>query len=131
MNGVLLPPGTYTFDMNFKLQSKTSYLTSRSEPISTSATVNNNYYDIGYFVDMELFPVEADAVNASTWYSTRSETHTLSKLNTVNNINFFKTATFTKDTFVMFSIGRMQGTSYKDAVDLLKGSNIKITKISY
>ena len=129
--GLVLPPGTYTFNLSFKLKNRTEYLTNNSEAISTSGT-NANYFDVGYFTDIDYTPTEFDdTVTAEDYGSIRSETHTLTKLDKIHNINFFNTLTFKKDTFIIFSLGRMQGSSYYDAVDLLTGSNIKITKISY
>lgn len=131
MNGIVLPQGDYTISMNFKLKTKSSYLTNRSEAIKIDNQPNNNFYDIGYYSDINYYPMTNGTVDPYNYDNIRSESHTLSKIDCTNNIIFFNTIKLEGDTFIVFNIGRMQGTSYRDAVDLLKGSNIKITKISY
>ena len=134
--GIYLPAGTYSFDVNYVLNIRSSYVnTSRSFTLTNPNNTASQFYDVGYFCDFRMFTVNTNnsLTNPSTvsFSASRNETHNLTKAENKHTATFLHTQTFAKETFVSFNIGRVQGTSYYDAADLLQDSFIKITQISY
>ena len=135
--GIVLQKGTYSIEINFFFDIPSSYIGTRSSPIRTAnntlGTINNDYYDVGYFFDITHAPFrQSSASNPITSFSNiRSETHSLTRPNQAHTASSINVITLDQETFLKFDVGRMQGSSYYDAADLLTNSYIEIKKISY
>ena len=126
-NGIVIPAGTYTFEISYNIIASTP--TTRSSSLNSSS-----YYDFGYFNDIQYanYITGSTSTNKGTLQTTyRSEVHTVGQLNKPHIVKYFYMIQFTTETFVTFQIGRATASTYNDGVTLKKdGSFIKILKIS-
>lgn len=135
--GIVLPAGIYNFEINYLLNAPTASARSGVLVSNPTSSINNNYYDMGYFNDIYVVPFVSNTSTTplpnpvGSANRKRSEAHTTTKLGLEHSVNYFYTLSFDVETFVFFSIGRVTQTSFFDAANLLKnGSYIKINKLN-
>lgn len=128
-SGVILPAGTYNIEVNYNIIANSTN-SSRYSSLNRG-TVTSEFYDMGYFGDLCTAENKVTSpTNTSLVTTMRSEMHVISKRNQLHSANFFYNITLTKESFVTFVIGRVDGSSYRDKVTIQKeGSYIKINKI--
>lgn len=127
MRGVQLPAGTYTIDIHFVLNAPSTEITDRSKPLTSDSTTSS-FYDMGYFSD--LIYGNMSTITPTNIIVSRSEAHVTSRTDENHALSYSYTMTFIQPTFITFSIGRVDRTTYYDSAILKKdGSFIKITKL--